>query len=202
MNGEHRVAVWRRRLPHWEIDEGTYFVSLRTVETLPAETLALLAERAATVRRFDIKFANGTALRPTSLSANERYGSFSDARLLRSSAAIAVIRDSFRFLEAEDRCRLHALCVVTTHIHFAIRMLRANPLRELMGRFKSFTSKALNRLIARTGEVWQDEYFDSLICDQNELNARISYIEENVRLAQLSTEERLFVIDRTYKPPA
>jgi hypothetical protein len=194
---ENEVTIRRRRLPHWEQREGTYFVTLRTAETLTRDTIARLRHRNRILERFHPKRLNGMSQPPLKLDGRDP----SSAQLLTDDVSVGIVRDSFVFLERSGFLNLHGLCVVETHFHCALRTLGDTTLREMSWKFKSFTSKALNRHHSRTGAVWQEEYFDCLICDQKELDERLSYIKKNVDAAGLDPATRLFIRNREFVLP-
>jgi REP element-mobilizing transposase RayT len=91
------------------------------------------------------------------------------------------------------RYRLLAWAVMPNHVHALIETL-ATPLEEILHSWKSFTSKAANRLIGRKGEFWQAEYFDRYIRDEEHYGKAVRYIENNPVKAGLvkQPEEWLF----------
>jgi len=44
---------------------------------------------------------------------------------------------------------------------------------------KSFTANELNKLLKRTGTVWQDESFDRIVRDEDEFLEKWNYIRNN-----------------------
>jgi len=44
---------------------------------------------------------------------------------------------------------------------------------------KSFSSKACNKILGRTGQFWQKESFDRLVRDETELRRILVYILQN-----------------------
>lgn len=77
-----------------------------------------------------------------------------------------------------DRYRLLAWVVMPNHVHALIEVLQT-PLAEILHGWKSYTSKAANRLLNRSGDFWQDEYFDRYIRDEEHFRKAVHYIENN-----------------------
>ena len=50
---------------------------------------------------------------------------------------------------------------------------------------KSYTANAINKLLDRKGQFWQEEAFDRYIRDQRHFNNTITYIENNPVKARL-----------------
>ena len=64
------------------------------------------------------------------------------------------------------------------HIYFITTLL-------LLHSWKSFSSKRINRLVGRTGELWQSESFDHWIRDDEERARLVAYVEDNPVKARL-----------------
>src|SRR5262249_16406569 len=52
-------------------------------------------------------------------------------------------------------------------------------LPQLLHSWKSFTASRVNRILQRSGDFWQPEYYDHLIRDEDELVHAIKYTLEN-----------------------
>ena len=55
----------------------------------------------------------------------------------------------------------------------------APTLGQIVGAFKSITAKSINTLLGRTGPVWQRNYYERVIRNEEEWNALRRYIREN-----------------------
>lgn len=55
----------------------------------------------------------------------------------------------------------------------------APTLGHIIGAFKSLTAKSINTLLGRTGPVWQRNYYERVIRNEEELKALRKYIREN-----------------------
>ena len=92
-----------------------------------------------------------------------------------------------------ERYRLLAWVVMPNHAHVLIEIMQT-PLAEILHGWKSYTAKAANRLLRRSGDFWQSEYFDRYIRDEEHLRKVVHYIENNPVKAGLvkSPEEWIF----------
>ena len=59
-------------------------------------------------------------------------------------------------------------------------------LSKIMHSIKSFTAHEINKLANRKGKVWQDENFDRVIRDEDELLKKTEYVANNPIKAQLA----------------
>jgi REP element-mobilizing transposase RayT len=76
------------------------------------------------------------------------------------------------------RYRLLAWVVMPNHVHALIETSQT-PLAEILHGWKSYTGKAANGLLKRTGDFWQAEYFDRYIRDEEHFRKAVRYIENN-----------------------
>ena len=70
------------------------------------------------------------------------------------------------------------------HVHILIRVFENQRLSQIVQRWKSYTAKKILTALSAVGEItqapiWQAEYWDRYIRNQNHLNAAINYIHQN-----------------------
>lgn len=94
------------------------------------------------------------------------------------------------------RYSLHVVVVMPDHVHMVLTpttdrdRLRIFPLRQIMHTIKSYSAHQINKRLARTGSVWQDESFDHALRSSESLEAKIAYILANpVRVALVNTPD-------------
>jgi putative transposase len=160
----HRTIATSRpiALPHWQTEEGTYFVTFRLLDALP-EALARIRGGKRIERELD-----------------RGLGS---AHLARNDIGQLVF-DALRYFDGKRYC-LHTACVMPNHVHSVFRTARGIRLNEVMHAWKSFTAGRANRLLGRQGAFWQRESYDRLIRDPNEFNRANEYVLDNPVKAQL-----------------
>ncbi len=94
-----------------------------------------------------------------------------------------VVFDGIKF-HAGKKYRLYACIVMETHVHFIIK-----PLKEPNGRFpsiaqilhsiKSYSAHQINKILNRTGSIWQNENYDRIVRNDEEWLGKMSYIQNN-----------------------
>ena len=142
-----RRYEYRRRLPHYQRDDRTLFVTFRT---LP-----------------------GSVLSP-------------EARTLALQHCLHDHEITFRLLAA---------VVMPDHVHLLFTALRDDDgwtfaLPEILRAIKGASARSINKLIGRTGPVWQDESFDHVLRGDESLRETIDYIRQNpVRKGLVKTPE-------------
>ncbi|MBK9975785.1 MAG: transposase [Planctomycetes bacterium] len=181
----------RGYLPHWERDHATYFVTFRLVDSLPEE-----ARKRIAVERFDIVKTAESLNRALSDTERERldqlYSVTVDELLnaghgachLKAADCAAVVAETITKWDGE-RYALYAWSVMPNHVHVVFRPFAGHALSDTLHSWKSFTAKACNRILDRTGEFWQRESFDRLIRDREEFEKRVRYTLDNPVVAGL-----------------
>jgi len=174
----------RGRLPHWEKDEGLYFITFHLSDSLPRTVLAKIAERHHILSTGKQNDANLLPEQKASLAGYshrriEEYfdrgaGScpFLDMRIAGAMAA------ALRFREGQHY-RLLAWCVMPNHVHVVARLFPGRELARIVKAWKNFSAKAANHALERKGRFWQREYYDRLIRNGDELDRAIRYVVEN-----------------------
>lgn len=98
------------------------------------------------------------------------------------------VADAIRHFEGE-RYDLAAWCVMPNHVHVVQPCARIantggtpvplSELPEILHSWKSFSAKEGNKLLRRTGDFWQAEYYDHLIRDEADFHHSIRYALNN-----------------------
>jgi REP element-mobilizing transposase RayT len=178
---------WHSRgyLPHFDAgNEFTQFVTFRLGDALPAHLHAgwqkeLLcrpeAEREAELHRLIEEFLD------------TGYG----ACHLRDPRVGSLVEGAILFFDGE-RYRLHAWVVMPNHVHALFTPVKGWSLSDILGSWKSFTSKEANKLLGRAGQFWQEDYFDRYVRNEHHFYRVVEYIELNPVKAGLCGEASLW----------
>jgi REP element-mobilizing transposase RayT len=73
---------------------------------------------------------------------------------------------------------LVAWVVMPNHVH-VLAAMRERSLSDVVRGWKGFTARRINTLLGRTRRLWQADYWDRFIRDQQHLADAFSYIHEN-----------------------
>jgi REP element-mobilizing transposase RayT len=187
--GEVRIRS-RGRLPHWEKEAGLYFITFHLADSLPCEALEKIAERH---RILQAARQIGAHLLPHHKALIAAYSPkkieeyfdrgvgecpLLDPRIAKLVAGALQLWDGKRY-------RLIAWCVMPNHVHAIFRLLPGEELAAVVRSWKSYTARMANRILARSGEFWQREYYDRLIRKDGELERAIEYVASNPERAGL-----------------
>ncbi len=91
-----------------------------------------------------------------------------------------IVGRSLRFFD-HARYSLLAFVVMNDHVHVILHCNRAFQLHQIVQSWKSYTAHQINHYRTKTGSIWQDEYFDRIIRDHDDLAEKVAYIEGNPR---------------------
>ncbi len=104
-----------------------------------------------------------------------------------------------------ERYDLWAWCVMPNHVHVVVRPRLGHSLESILHSWKSFTSKKIAGLVGHSGAVWQTEYYDHLIRDEEDLIHAMEYALGNPDAAGLKNwrwvGHRRLEESRTNVPP-
>ena len=97
--------------------------------------------------------------------------------MLRRAEVAEELERTFLF-DDDRRCRLLAWVIMPNHVHLLVEMWQT-PLSKLLHSWKILTSKRANALLDRSGQLWQDDYRDRYMRDEEHYRKTVRYIENN-----------------------
>ncbi len=198
----------RGRLPHWEKDSATYFITFRLADSLPQSVL----ERVESERKSIIATA---AQLGRELTSDERHKilhlstpvieSFLDSGAgachLRNFAIAEAVANSLLHFD-ETRYRLFAWCIMPNHVHVIARVFPGETLATVLHSWKSFSAKRAMQILGSHGIFWQREYYDHLIRNEEEFERSIRYVADNPAKANLKNWQWVWVRGRDARATA
>ncbi len=176
------------RLPHWQQNGATYFVTFRLADSVPANLLT----------KWEAQRRIWLSLHPepwTEDVESQYHRRFSGAIerfldnghgqcLLRRPDCGQIVADALRYFDG-TRVLMISFVVMPNHVH---ALFVQNPvwlLEKLLRSWKRFAGKGINALVDRSGTLWQKDYFDRLIRDEKHFANCVRYIRHNPRRARL-----------------
>lgn len=179
-------------LPHWQQDGATYFVTFRLADSVPTHLRTQWEDERATWLRFHPEpWDVGTEL-----EYHKRFTGAIDRRLdagygscvLRQMECAKIVDEALRHFD-HQRLALISSVVMPNHVHALLIQNAEHPLEDLLHSWKSFTSRTINRLVGRSGTLWQRSYFDRLVRDEKHFRNCVRYIRSNPKKAHLKPGE-------------
>ena len=182
---------FRGKLPHLIKEGAVYFVTFRLADSLPAHEVARLKHE----RQVILEQARA-AKSPLTWHEEEQLLSWycdkvealldagHGACWLSKLEIAGLVAGALKHFDGQ-RYELRAWVVMPNHVHAVVWPLPRHTLSDILHSWKSFTSKAANKLLGRTGEFWQKESFDHWIRDDGEHARLAAYVENNPVKARL-----------------
>ena len=188
LNGEGLIEKTRRRLPHWQQDGKTFFVTFRLNDSVPVHVLNSWREEkqrwleihpkpwpADTEMEYQRVFS-GTMDR----YLDQGFGSCRLARPDHSATTASAIHyfDGSRYV-------MHAFVIMPNHVHVLLSLMDDHRIAEVVGSWKRFTATVINKTEGTLGAVWMEDHFDRLIRDWDHFINVCRYIDRNPGKAKL-----------------
>jgi len=165
---------WHERgyLPHFDAPGVTQLLTINLVDAFPVtrhaewEPILRLADKSARRRQLEAWLDRG--------HGECWLGKPKVAELVEST----LLADHRRIYE------LRAWVIMPNHIHLVVDVWRT-PLSVLVKQWKGATSRQANGALGRSGQFWQEDYWDTLIRDADQLGKAVRYVENNPTEAKM-----------------
>jgi putative transposase len=89
-----------------------------------------------------------------------------------------VVLDALKWLDRNALLNLDTAIVMPDHAHVVLQLKQA-PLPVVAQKLKGFTARSINKMMARTGPLWQPGYHDRAIRKDERLNEIRRYCLNN-----------------------
>lgn len=205
-NPHEEVTIYRRHLPHWRQKGATYFVTFRLADSIPKTILLQWSEE----RRLWLK-AHGITDTLCEEEKAQRYAAIpekerrrverDDARrlhieldlchgccLLRLTANAENLRQAILHFHSK-RCWVGDFIIMPNHAHLLVQSFEKHPLEEWLQSIKSYSARRFEKQALETERVFQQESYDRIVRNSEELATYRKYIEANGDKAGLSASE-------------
>lgn len=172
----HTIRFWRGHLPHWEVIDGRYFVTLRLAGVLPADLQSKLNNI--------MRDVNNSGLQNKSRKYFQHMEAWLDhdqtCNVLTEYPEVAKIITT-AFFEYEHRTiwQLHSYVLMPNHLHCFFTPIEQS-MTDCMFNFKRYTTRLINTYMGTTGKrFWQRKWFDHWSRSEQEDEKIINYIRHN-----------------------
>ncbi len=181
---DHAVTlITERNLPHWRQEGKLYFITWRLGDSLPREKREQLQQD----REHWQRLHGAKALKDLTKEQRKTYYDLFNQRVqqwLDAGSGSCVMKlegprrimiDALHHFDGK-RYALGSFAVAPNHVHVLVAPVIGVDLSGILHSWKSFTAKAINRLLERTGQFWFDESYDHLVRSESELERIDEYI--------------------------
>lgn len=193
----HRADVdaTERRMPHWQLDGGLYFVTWRLADSLPQSFLRQWAEEKRVWLKRHPRPWNHETREEYRREFPRRMDDWLDAGygacVLRDPACAAILAGVMRKFEG-DRYDIASFVIMPNHVHALFQLRGTTKLKPLLKAWKGTSAREINRLLGRGGALWMEESRDTSIRNPGHLVRSFGYILENPGKAGLRDGEFLY----------
>jgi len=178
------TLFYRKHLPHWEVRNGVYFITIRLHNSLPREIGIELKKMNLEIA--DAEDNRKQALRRKQLATMERLLDTSTDRLfLREKVVATMVMASIRSMIERQVWNVAEYVIMPNHLHLFVQF-KSESLWQNMISFKRWTGrKAVEILGWQKGPFWEEEWFDHWARTQTECVRIVEYIRNNPVKARL-----------------
>ena len=189
------VRMHRNRLPHWQQEHATYFVTWHLADSLPREILERWDDaRDAWLRLHPPPWTAAQQdefQRLFRLPVEKWLDELHGECVLRAPAAAAIVAETLGHFD-QVQYRHHAWIVMPNHVHVLFSLEPGHALEKVLKAWKGVSARRINTASNRTGStLWQKDYFDRLIRDREHFWNVARYIRRNPGRANLRAGECL-----------
>ncbi len=192
MNSE---PFFRRNLPHWQPEGGTFFITYRLAGSLPQNAIEELRKERQRLtlslkkpehskKRWNIHLEKKLfAVWDKYLHENNNINWLSDPEIA------SIVRENL-YHYAGTRYTLWAYVIMPNHVHVLLtshisfetkpdNRLSKGALSIILHGMRGYTAYKANKILGRTGRFWHNEAYDHLVRGDREFQNIVYYIENN-----------------------
>ncbi|MCU0709075.1 MAG: transposase [Pirellula sp.] len=186
------LRIYVRHMPHWRQEGATYFVTFRLADSIPESRRHELERLKSDWEAKHRGTQDKQLLEELACMVFERIEDWLDqgtgSCVLKESRFSLLVHQSMQHFHGQHY-ELGASVVMPNHVHCIIRPLAKakKELEEIIGSWKSFTSRRIHIALGQEGRLWQDESYDRIVRDEEHLWRCIQYIGNNPKKAGVSS---------------
>jgi putative transposase len=191
---------YRRKLPHIQPAEATFFVTFRLAGSMPIDAIRRIRENYDLTVRGIINQHDLTEKERRELQYAEQKRLFASTDeildknpngpyWLREQAIAAVVAEAMHHRDGKQY-NLHAYTIMPNHVHMLMTLLPNAPvLFKIMQHLKRNSATQGNKLLGRTGSAfWEEESYDHIVRSEDEFFRILNYILQNPVKAKFVSE--------------
>lgn len=169
-------------LPHWQQNAKYYFITYRLADSIPqAKYQTLLQQKEDWLAQNPKPWTDQQETHYHKTFSNQ-FDKWLDDGLgtctLKNPQAAEIVANAFKHFHGE-KYDLDNFVVMPNHVHVTIKLNEGENLSEIIQSWKSFTAKEINKLNNTQGTLWQADYWDRLIRDEEHLHSVREYVAKN-----------------------
>ena len=179
------------RLPHWQQAGAVYFLTFRLCDSLPSHLLAQWESD----RKIWLQIHSEPWTNEIEQEYHKRFSQTIEhcldaghgSCLLRRRNCAEIVAETLHYFE-NVRVTMISFVVMPNHVHALFVQNPEWPPERVMLSWKRFSAREINKIVQRSGPLWQRDYFDRLVRDEKHLGNCVRYIRRNPEKARLGPE--------------
>lgn len=189
------IAFWCGQLPHWEVEDGRYFVTVHLAGAIPKQAMQRIRAISEELRQGASRQTPDARLelhRRVFREIESWLDRAPQATELNHSDVAKMVLEAIEFRQRDGRWNVFEFVLMPSHIHLFFEVLRGS-LKETLEDFKRWTGHRALKILGRGGErFWQDEWFDHWSRSDEEDERISAYIRRNPEQAGLVKDYRVW----------
>ena len=192
MRNPKTIAFWTGKLPHWEVQEGRYFVTIHLAGAIPRAAQQRILEIAAALKPLgNSQHDERLRIQRQIFVEMERWlDTVEHATHLEKPENAEIVKEAINHRCTNGVWRVFEYVVMPSHIHIFFE-LQGVGLKAVLENFKGWTAR---RIATRTGlnqnRFWQREWFDHWSRSDEYDERIVAYIRRNPVKAGLVNDYR------------
>ena len=176
-------------MPHWEVEDGRYFVTIHLAGAIPPEGTRRVALLAQELNAHAESAAGSIAVARRVFSEMERWLDRATQNTLLGRPDVAeMVMEAIEHRSKSNTWEMHEFVIMPTHLHLFVSV-RDGTLKPALEDFKRWTGHQAAKLVDLPGgRFWQDEWFDHWSRSDEQDENIVWYIRRNPEKAGLVTE--------------
>jgi REP element-mobilizing transposase RayT len=180
------TAFWWGRLPHWEVENGRYFVTMHLAGAIPDQGNERIRAIAAELRRIENPGDDQRLAihRRIFEEMEEWLDRAAVVTYLQQPEVATMVMEAIQFRQTRVWNMLEFV-VMPTHMHLFFE-IGDRSLKRVLEQFKRWTGHEAGKVLGLDGSrFWQDEWFDHWSRSDEEDDRIAKYIRRNPEKAKL-----------------
>ena len=162
----------RGYLPHWDFKGALQAITFLLADSVPSKV----------IRTWKLELSSMPDDKERQRELHRRIAKYEDVghgeALLAIPQVAEIVQNKF-IVGHPAMYTLIEWCVMPNHVHVMVKLAPGSHLSEIIRIWKGGSSIEINRLLGRSGALWQREYYDRFVRDMDHYHDCRAYIRNN-----------------------
>jgi len=185
------TGFWSWKLPHWEVEDGRYFITIHLAGAIPAAGRRRIQVLASQLQAIPDRDSPEWLQQQRAIFA-EMENWLDRAQwnpLLQQQEIAAMVVEAVEHRVARGNWNMLQYVIMPTHIHLFCEF-GDQEMKPILEDFKRWTGHQATKMLRHTARFWQHDWFDHWSRSDEEDDRIIRYIQNNPVKASLVQDYR------------